>query len=217
MNTDPDTGGVTLYFAPGSASMLVHLALLEIGTPYRLVRVDIGGDARRDPDYLHLNPLGVVPTLVVDGKVLVESAALLLILAERYPQAGLAPAPGGPARDEWHQWVVYLSNTLAATFREWFYPADLGALGTDPAVREALQRRIEAGWDRLDTHLAAQGPYMLGPGFSGLDLQVTMLMRWSRKMPRPATGWPALRRLADLVRSRPSWKKLYELEGLTEW
>ena len=44
-----------------------------------------------------------------------------------------------------------------------------------------------------------------------------MLMRWSRKMPRPATEWPALKALADRVRARPSWKKLYELEGLTEW
>ena len=58
---------------------------------------------------------------------------------------------------------------------------------------------------------------MLGPGFSGLDLQVTMLMRWSRKMPRPATGWPALRRLADFVCSSPFGNKLYVLEGLSEW
>jgi glutathione S-transferase len=44
-----------------------------------------------------------------------------------------------------------------------------------------------------------------------------MYMRWSRNMPKPATEWPALRRLADLVRARPSWARLYEIEGLTEW
>ena len=58
---------------------------------------------------------------------------------------------------------------------------------------------------------------MLGEVFSGLDLQVTMLMRWSRKMPRPATEWPALLALADQVRRRPSWRRLYEIEGLAEW
>jgi glutathione S-transferase len=84
-------------------------------------------------------------------------------------------------------------------------------------VREALQRKIEGVWDRLEPHLAAKGPYLLGREFSAADLLLVMLMRWSRKMPRPATEWPALRQLADLVRARPSWKKLYELEGLTEW
>ena len=96
----------TLYYEPGAASMLVHLALLEIGVPYRLVRVVFDSDAQHQPAYLDLNPLGVVPTLLIDGKPLRESAALMLILAERHPEAGLAPEAGSTARDEWHQWAV---------------------------------------------------------------------------------------------------------------
>jgi glutathione S-transferase len=113
--------------------------------------------------------------------------------------------------------MVYLSNTLASAYRFWFYPKDLGAQEHPPAQREALQRKIEAAWDYLQTHLAAHGPYLLGKNLSTADLLLTMLMRWSRNMPRPATEWPALKTLADLVRARPSWKKLYELEGLSEW
>lgn len=207
----------TLYYSPGTASMVVHLALLEIGAPYRLQLVDFSAGAQRDPRYLELNPEGTVPTLLIDGKPVTESAALLMILAERHPESRLAPDPGTPERDAWHQWIVYMSNTLAATYRFWFYPADLGAPGHSPVVREALQRKIEGAWDRLEPHLAAPGPYLLGREFSGADLLLTVLMRWSRKMPRPATEWPALKRQADLVRARPSWKKLYELEGLTEW
>jgi glutathione S-transferase len=207
----------TLYYAPGTASMVVHLALLEIGAPYELRRVDFDAGAQRDPAYLALNPGGVVPTLVIDGRPVTESAALLLVLAERHPEARLAPAPGTQERDAWHQWILYLSTSLAAPFRFWFYPADLGAPEHPPAVRDALQRRIESAWERLDAHLAAHGPWLLGREFSGADLLLTMLMRWSRKMPRPATDWPALAALATRVRSRPSWKRLYELEGLTEW
>ena len=118
---------------------------------------------------------------------------------------------------EWYQWVVFFSNSLAATYRFWFYPPDLGAQEHPPAIRAALQARIEGGWAQVDTHLQAHGPYMLGTQFSGVDLLATMLMRWSRNMPRPATEWSALRQLAALVRARPSWKKLYEVEGLTEW
>ena len=117
-----------------------------------------------------------------------------MVLAERHPEAKLAPPPGSVERDAWYQWIVYLGNPLAATFRLWFYPSDLGSAEHAPAVRDALQRRIEAAWDHLDRHLATHGPYLLGRDFSGADLLLTMLMRWSRKMPRPATDWPALGR-----------------------
>jgi glutathione S-transferase len=207
----------TLYYSPGSASMVVHLALLEIGAPYRLQRVDFDAGAQRDPAYLALNPSGVVPTLLIDGRAVTESSALLQILAERHPEAALAPAAGTVEREAWHQWIAYLANPLAAAFRFWFYPADLGASEHGPGVREALQRRIEAAWERLDAHLAAHGPYLLGREFSGADLMLTMLMRWSRRMPRPATTWPALAAAAEKVRARASWKRLYALEELTEW
>src|SRR5881275_2775146 len=97
-----------LYYSPGTASMVVHLALLEIGVPYRLERVDFGEGAQRGPAYLALNPQGVVPTLLIDGKPVAESAALLMVLAERHPEARLAPPLGSPARNAWFQWVVYL-------------------------------------------------------------------------------------------------------------
>ena len=207
----------TLYYSPGSASMVVHLALLEIGAPHRLELVDFEKKAQHDAAYLKLNPHGVVPTLLIDGRPMTESAALLIILAERHPEAHLAPATGTPEHEEWTQWIVYLSNSLAAPYRLWFYPADLGLKEHTPQSRAAVQHKIEAVWNRLDAQLSAGGPYLLGREFSGADLLLTMLMRWSRNMPHPVTEWPALKKLADLVRARASWKKLYEIEGLSEW
>jgi glutathione S-transferase len=207
----------TLYYSPGTASMVVHLALLEIGAPHRLEKVDFGQDAQHTPEYLRLNPRGQVPTLVIDGKPYFESAALLMVLAERHPEAGLAPAVGSALRADWYQWVVFFSNALGPAYRQWFYPSDLGSPEHPPFVRDALRQKIEDAWSLVDAHLAAHGPYMLGSAFSGVDLLALMYMRWSRNMPRPVTEWPALRRLADLLRTRPSWKRLYEIEGLTDW
>jgi glutathione S-transferase len=207
----------TLYYAPGTASMVVHLALLEIGAEHRLEKVDFSQEAQRSPEYLRINPRGQVPTLLIDGKPYFESAALLMILAERHPEAGLAPPPGSELRADWYQWIAFFASSLAPAYRQWFYPPDLGSTEHLPAVADALRRRIEDAWSFVEAQLAARGPYVLGAAFSGVDLLALMYMRWSRNMPRPATEWPALRRLADLMRARPSWKRLYEIEGLTEW
>ena len=58
---------LTLYYSPGTASMVVHLALLELDVPHELRLIDIDAKAQKSPDYLRLNPNGVVPTLIIDG------------------------------------------------------------------------------------------------------------------------------------------------------
>ena len=207
----------TLYYSPGSASMAVHLALLEVGAPHRLAKLDFEGDEQHGPEYLRINPRGQVPTLLIDGKPYFESAALLLILAERHPEARLAPPPGSALRADWYQWMAFLTNSLGPVYRYWFYPSDLGSPEHPPFVRDALRQKIEDAWSLVDAHLAAHGPYMLGADFSAVDLLTLMYMRWSRNMPRPVTAWPSLQKYAELMRARPSWKRLYEIEGLTEW
>lgn len=207
----------TLYYSPGTASLVVHLALIELGVPYQLVKVDFSKDEQRSPEYLRLNPQGRVPTLVVDGRPCAESSALVMLLAERHPESGLAPPPGSPMRPDWYQWIAYLATTFGGTYRNWFYPPDLGSDEHPPVIREALRSRIEAAWSVVDARIAAHGPYLLGSAFSGADLLALMYMRWSRNMPKPAHTWPALGPYADRLRARPSWSKLCDVEGLEEW
>jgi len=207
----------TLYYSPGTASMAVHLALLEIGAPYSLELVDFDRQAQHSKEYLRINPQGKVPTLLIDGQPHGEVAALLMMLADRHPEARLAPPIGTARRNEWYQWLAYLAFALGATYRNWFYPPDLGFKEHPPELRAALRARIEASWDRVDAHLRAAGPYLLGADMSAPDLQLLMYMRWSRNMPRPALGWPALAQFAAHMRARTSWQRLCELEGLTEW
>jgi len=207
----------TLYYSPGSASMAVHLALLELGVTHRLEKLDLAGGAQHAPEYRRLNPRGQVPTLVIDGKAYFESAALLLLLAERHPEASLAPPIGSSQRPTYYQWMAFLTNSMGPMYRLWFMPQDLGPEELSPSVRAAIRQKIEEGWSILDAHLGANGPYMLGADVSVVDLLAIMYMRWSRNMPKPATTWPALNRFAALMRGRPSWKKLYAIEELAEW
>jgi glutathione S-transferase len=207
----------TLYYAPGAASLAVHAALHDTGAPHDLVKVDLASGAQHTDDYLRLNPLGVVPTLVVNHLPCRESAALLQLLAERHPNAGLAPLPGTPERAGWLQWSVALTTTLGAPFRLWFYPRDLGLEEHDDTSRAPVRALLEKAFSRIDGHLGAHGPYLLGERFSTADYQLCMYIRWARAMPRPATDWPALHRLARLVAARPGWRHAAAVEGLGGW
>ncbi len=153
----------------------------------------------------------MVPTLVVDGRPVTETGAILKLLAERHPDAGFAPPVGSPERADWLQWMIWLANGLMPSFRLWFYETDLPGLD-----REVLQARIEAAWDRIDAHLAGRR-FMVGDQLTTVDLQMTMLARWSRNMPRPATAWPNLAVWLRAMRARPALREVHAREGVTDW
>jgi glutathione S-transferase len=207
-----------LYYSPSTASLAVHWMLIEIGAPFELVLTDTETGAQKTPEYLKLNPSGVVPTLIVDGAPVCECAAILMLLAERHPDKGLGAAVGAPERAAYLQWMVYLANTVMPAFRAWFYPHEpAGEAGTEVATAVA-RARVEAIWDRVDAHLAAQaGPYMLGERLSTVDFLATMLTRWSRNMPKPATAWPNIARYLSRMRAMPSLREVHAREGLTDW
>ncbi len=207
----------SLYYAPGGASMVVHWLLLELDVPHELHLIDTAAGAQKRPEYLALNPNGVVPTLLIDGEPMFEAAAILLHLADTHADAGLAPTLGDPQRRAYYQWMLHLADAVQPLFRLWWYPAEAGGEANADTVQALVRARIEAAWGRLDTHLAAHGPYLLGERLSVADFYLAMLMRWSRNMPKPATAWLHLDALAQRMKTRPSFKLLYQREGLSEW
>jgi glutathione S-transferase len=206
-----------LYYSPSTASLAVHWMLIEIGAPFELVLTDTETGAHKQPDYLKLNPGGVVPTLIVDGAPVLESTAILMLLAERHAAKGLAPAAGAPERAAYFQWMVYLANTVLPSFRAWYYPHEPAGEAVAEAAQAAARARIETAWDRVDAQLAAKVPYMLGERLSAVDFLATMLMRWSRNLPKPATAWPNIARDLGRMRAMPSLREVHAREGLTDW
>ena len=207
----------TLYYSPGAASFAVHWLLLELDVPHRLEKVDLDGGEQRSDAYLKLNPNGRVPTLVIDGRPMYECAALMLLLADRHPDAALAPNVESPERESYYQWMVHLANTLQPAFRAWFYAHEPAGRGQEDQVQEHARAVIEQTFEQLDAHLGAHGPYVTGARFGAADVYAGMLMRWSRNMPKPATTWPSLAALAKRLKARATFKTLYEREGLKDW
>jgi glutathione S-transferase len=205
-----------LYYSPGSASLAVHWMLIDLGLEHELIRLNLDAKEQKSEEYLKLNPNGLVPTLIVDGAPVFESAALLLLLAERHPEKGFAPAIGTPERTRYLQWMVHFANTVLPAFRTWFYPHEAAGEKYEACAKEMAEPRIEAIWDRVDAHLQER-PYFAGEQISAVDFLGAMLMRWSRNMDKPATEWPAIAAYVQRMRARPSFATLYEREGLTEW
>jgi glutathione S-transferase len=200
----------TLYWAPGSASMAPHGCLEEAGAPYTLKRVDTSKGEHQGADYLALNPKGKVPTLVIDGNdVLTESAAICMVIGDRHPDAGLAPVHGDPKRGHYYAWLMHLTNTLQPAMLEFYYPDrhTTSANGTEAVAAKARETIAEI-WQRIDTHLAANGPYLLGDRFSAADIFCHMLSTWQECCPDTYARFPALKRLADLVAGRPAIQRV---------
>ena len=207
----------TLFYAPGTASMAVHWMLIELGAALELVLVDFEAGDQRDPAYLQLNPAGRVPTLVVDHRPYTESAALLMLLAERHPKAGLAPPPAAPDRAKWLETMLFLANTVSPAMRDWFYADTDGDPAGAEAVRALARSRIEGAWDHLDAQLGETEGYLFGARPGAADFLAAMLLRWSRNMPKPATQWPALAAYVGRMADLPSYHELCEREGIAPW
>jgi glutathione S-transferase len=103
---------LTLYFAPGSSSMAVHIALHEIGVPFEAKPLSFHRNDMHSPEYLVLNPEGKVPTLVIDGRPLTEVAAILFYLARRFPAANLLPVHDLEAEAQVISWMSFIASTL---------------------------------------------------------------------------------------------------------
>ena len=209
---------LTLHYYPGNASMAPHVVLEELGVPFELALVDRTVGAHKSPEYLRLNPNGLIPVFVDGELVLYESAAICLHLVDTHPQAGLAPAPGTAERAQFYKWLVWLTNTLQSSLIVYFYPErwadDSGAIAQ---VRAHAEARIGALLDQLDAQLARHGgPWLLGESFSALDPYALMLCRWTRGFARPARSLTGLGAYLQRGLARPATQRVFEREGLKQ-
>jgi glutathione S-transferase len=203
----------TLFWSPGSASMAPHFCLEEAGAPYTLRRVDMGKGENQSAEYLALNPAGKVPVLAIDnGFVMTESAAICMLLADRHPAAGLAPAADELARGHYYQWLLHLSNTVQPAMLRFYYPdRHVTEAANAPQVTDKAREEITTLWSRIDAHLQAKGPYLLGARYSAADAFCTMLATWTDPCPEAAQRFPALQQLVERVLARPAIQRVMQV------
>ena len=206
-----------LYGSPSTASLCVHWMLLDLGVPFEARMLDFDSGEQRDADYLRLNPQGRVPTLIVDGAPVRESTAILMLLAERHPEARFDVTAGSFGRAAYLQTLVFLANNLMPAYRNWFYADKDGDPGGAAAIAERARMQIEVAWAQIDGQLSDGRRFMLGDRKTAADHLTAMLARWSRNMPRPATAWPNVARYVDAIRQDEGLRDVHRREGLTDW
>jgi len=211
---------LTLHYHPSDASLMPHILLEELGVPFELALVDRSRNAQKSPEYLKLNPNGLIPVLVDGELVLYETAAILMHLADTHPGARLLPPLGSAERAHAYKWLCWLTNTLHANLTVYFYPERYlasGHAGAAAEVREAAERRITAMLDQLDTQLQGSGgPWLLGQAYTAADCMAFVLCCWTRNFKRPANSFPAIAAYLQRMRERPAVQRAVATEQLPE-
>ena len=187
-----------VYGARGSGSVAVEATLMLLGLPYRVVELAPEGDNADALEVEKVNPLRQVPALVLpNGELMTESAAILIHLADRQPEAGLAPAPGAKGRAQFLRWMVYIPAQIYSMYWVRDVPSRLAA---DPKGEATILGRTAARiadcWRLMDQQVEP-GRYILGSKLTVLDIYVAVLSRWT---PRRSRFYEAAPKLAEVVK-----------------
>lgn len=195
-----------LYFSPLACSMASRISFYEAGAAVDFAEVDpktkqtLAGE-----DFLAVNPLGLVPTLrTEEGELLSENAAILQYVAERFPQAKLAPA-AGLARSRLHQWLSFIGTELHKAL---FIPLFDTKLSDDAKVRVLEKGDSRLGY--LNAYLADRE--FLLEGFSVADAYLFTVLNWNIATPVKLAKWPAVRDYYERLKQRPSIARALEEE-----
>lgn len=193
-----------LYGDVGSGSGPVEMALAEIGAEVELRDVPLATNAQLAAEYRKLNPMGRIPTLILpDGTVVTESAAILVALADRHPEAGLLPPGADSARAVALRWMALVAGEFYPHVTRYDYPERFSA---DPAhAPEIAARAKEMGREvwRLIERECAPSPFVLGARFSVADIYLAALSRWNRGAEWMPAECPRVEALARAVSARP--------------
>ena len=204
-----------LYGRLGSGSGAVEAIVRLTGIDCEIVDLDRWPEGRPPAELAAVNPLGEVPSLVLDdGSVMTESAAICVYLSDRHPSAGLSPAIADPRRADFLRWMFYLSANVYMTELQAYYPhryAD-DATGVE-AVRRIAASRKTFQWSVFSGALGEK-PYALGEALSAVDIYAAMLVSWVDDLDAFGARFPNLRGLYDRVNRSPAIASVWSRHGM---
>ncbi len=198
--------GLIFYHNPISRGRIAHWMLEETGAPYETRVLDFTKGEHKSAEYRQLNPMGKIPTIVHNGVVVTECAAICAYLADAFPEKKLAPAVDDPARGTYYRWLFF------------------GAGCVEPAVtdkafnRPPVERKGAVGYGSYDDTIATlesaveKGPWLLGDQFTAADVYVGSQIGWGM-FTKGIDPRPAFQRYLARIAERPAYKKATDADN----
>ena len=198
-----------LYYSPGACSLSPHIALREAGFPVELVKVDLKAKkTATGEDYWKISPNGYVPALQLDdGSVLTEGPAMVQYIADRKPEAKLAPPAGTIGRYRLQEWLNFISTEIHKGFSPLFNPA------TPEEYKKMAIDRLHQRLAVVDKQLAGK-QFLMGDTFTVADGYLFTVTNWATPLKLSLEAYPNLNAFRGRVASRPTVQAAMKAEGL---
>ena len=197
-----------LYYSPGACSLSPHIALLEAGLPYDLVKVDLRAKKLENgDDFLQINPKGQVPALSLDsGELVTEGPVIVQMIADKAPGKNLAPARDSAERYKLLEWLNFITGELHKNFSPLFNPA------IPDEVKNFFRDRIMGKFRYLDTQLAGRD-YLMGKQFTVADGYLFVMLKWAERTGMDLAEFKNLMAFKDRVAARPNVQAALAMEA----
>ncbi len=198
-----------LYYSPGACSLSPHIALLEAGLPYDLVKVDLRAKKLENgDDYLKVNPKGQVPALGLDsGELVTEGPVIVQMIADKATGKNLAPARDSAERYKLQEWLNFITTEVHKNFGPLFSPV----LADD--AKAFFKDRVMAKFKYLDGQLAGRD-FLMGKQFTVVDGYLFTMLNWADRMKFDLSAMPNLLAYKARVGARPKVQEALTKEGL---
>jgi glutathione S-transferase len=198
-----------LYYAPGACSLSPHIALLEAGLPYDLVKVDLRAKKLENgDDFLKVNPKGQVPVLALDsGEIVTEGPVIVQIIADKVAAKNLAPARDSAERYKLLEWLNFITTELHKNIGPMFSPV----LSDD--AKAFFKDRATGKFKLIDGALAGRD-YLMGKQFTVADGYLYTMLRWADGLKFDLAGMSNLMAYKARVAARPKVQEALTKEGL---
>jgi glutathione S-transferase len=205
---------LTLYYATNTCALASHIALEEAGAAFETRWVDFGAAEQTKPEYLKINPKGRVPALVTEHGVLTETPAILAYIAQRYPEAGVAPLDDPFAFAELQAFMSYLCATVHVAHA---HRARGYRWADDPAAFEAMKKKVPQSVGAcfaLIERGMLRGPWVMGDAYTIADPYLFTLARWMEVDGVDPNAFPRVLDHRDRMAERPAVRRALNSEGL---
>lgn len=202
----------SLYFSRGACSLASHIALEHVGADYQALRVDFNSTEQRSPEYLRLNPKGRVPTLITPRGPLTETPAILLFIAQSFPQAGLAPLDDAFELARLNAFNSYLCSTVHVAHAH----GRRGARWVDEvAAIEAMKAKVPANMTQCFSLIEGEflaGPWVLGDRYTVSDMYLFTVARWLESDGVDVARFPKVAALMARMNADPIVQRVLAVE-----